>query len=275
MSAAASTPDVEFVHASVAYQDRIALDDVTFSIDPGSFWGIIGPNGSGKTTLVRAVLGLVDPFLGEVRTFGSPPSALKERRSLIGYVPQHADVDFSFPVSVRDAVLMGGFGKAGLFRRPSSELRAAADEALDRVQIADLAKRQIGELSGGQRQRMLIARALVLHPKLLILDEPTAALDHSTSEGLYEWLHGLNTKDDTTILLVSHDIGVVSEWVDSVACLNTSLVAHGRPADVLTTPALESMYGCGAVVFQHGHLPHMVVDGDVHLHNHPHGEGTP
>jgi zinc transport system ATP-binding protein len=266
MSELPAMPDVSFEHVSIAYRERIALEDVTFSISRGSFWGIIGPNGSGKTTLVRAIIGLIGARSGRVRTFGVDPRDLKEERSLIGYVPQSAEVDFSFPVSVTDAVLMGGYGKAGRLRRLSRELRSAAGEAMERVQISDLAARQISELSGGQRQRMLIARALVLHPRLLILDEPTAALDHTSSEGLYEWLHGLNETDGTTILLVSHDIGVVSKWVDSVACLNTRLVAHGRPSDVLTTTALESMYGCGALIFQHGHIPHMVVDADPHTH---------
>ncbi|MBL0176447.1 MAG: metal ABC transporter ATP-binding protein [Ignavibacteria bacterium] len=271
MSEHSPYPDVAFDHVSIAYQDRIALEDVTFSIARGSFWGIIGPNGSGKTTLVRAIIGLVGARSGRIRTFGVDPRDLREQRTLIGYVPQSAEVDFSFPISVSDAVLMGGYGKAGRFRRLSRELRDATAAALERVQISDLAARQIGELSGGQRQRMLIARALVLHPRLLILDEPTAALDHTSSEGLYEWLHGLNETDGTTILLVSHDIGVVSKWVDSVACLNTRLVAHGRPSDILTTSALESMYGCGAVIFQHGHIPHMVVDADPHTHS---GDGA-
>ncbi|MDX9758120.1 MAG: metal ABC transporter ATP-binding protein [Bacteroidota bacterium] len=251
--------DIEFRDVSVRYDHLPALEHVSFGIPHGSFWGIIGPNGSGKSTLVKTALGLLRPYHGSVRTLGYDPADLGPRRARLGYVPQYATLDFTFPLEVIDVVTMGLYGQIGIFRRITGAHRARAFEALERVQMQDFAQRQISMLSGGQRQRVLIARALAVNPALLILDEPTAALDHSSSEGLYEWINDLHRASGMTIVLVTHDIGVVSEYVDSVACLNRTLVAHGRPVDVLHTPTLENMYGCGAVLFGHGEVPHMVV----------------
>ena len=250
---------IEFKNVSVRYDYLPALEDISFAIPVGSFWGIIGPNGSGKSTLVKTALGLLTPFSGEVLTLGVAPAELGSRRAAIGYVPQYVQLDFSFPLQVIDVVAMGLYGEIGLFRRVTREHRARALRALERVQMEEFADRQISALSGGQRQRVLIARALVVEPELLILDEPTAALDHSSAEGLYEWVNSLHGESKMTIILVTHDIGVVSQYVDSIACLNRSLIAHGRPKDVLSGDSLEQMYGCGAVLFGHGEVPHMVV----------------
>lgn len=251
--------DIEFRGVSVKYDRLPALEDVTFGIPHGSFWGVIGPNGSGKSTLVKTALGLLKPYSGTVLTLGQDPANLGLKRARIGYVPQYVELDFSFPIQVIDVVAMGLYGEIGLFKRVNRSHRARAFAALERVRMQDFALRQISALSGGQRQRVLVARALVVDPTLLILDEPTAALDHSSSEGLYEWLNILHRESGMTIVLVTHDIGVVSEYVDSIACLNRTLVAHGRPEDVLTAPTLENMYGCGAVLFGHCEVPHMVV----------------
>jgi zinc transport system ATP-binding protein len=253
------THAIEFRGVSVRYDRMPALEDISFAIPNGSFWGIIGPNGSGKSTLVKTALGLLKPYQGEVRTLGFDPAALGSHRARIGYVPQYAELDFSFPLQVIDVVAMGLYGKIGLFRRVKQEHRVRALEALARVQMESYADRQISALSGGQRQRVLIARALVVDPSLLILDEPTAALDHGSAEGLYEWVNALHSEGHMTIILVTHDIGVVSQYVDSIACLNRTLVAHGRPKDVLSGDSLEQMYGCGAMLFGHGEVPHMVV----------------
>jgi zinc transport system ATP-binding protein len=264
MTEPATDIDVELRDVCVAYEDRTVLQDVSISVPRGSFWGIIGPNGSGKTTLIKAILGLVRPVSGSILTLGRPPAQLREQRARIGYVPQIAPIDFDFPFLVRDLVVMGLYGKLGLFRRASKADMAAVARALDRVDLAGYAERHIGELSGGQRQRALIARALVVEPRLLVLDEPTAALDPSATDGFYEWLNRIQASERITTLLVSHDVGVVSRYVHTIACMNTRLVAHGRPTDVLNMSTLESMYGCGAVLFDHGHIPHMVVDEKQH-----------
>ena len=262
--------DIEFRDVSVSYGQLPALEDVSISIPHGSFWGIIGPNGSGKSTFVKTVLGLIAPWKGEVLTFGRSPAELGDLRSRIGYVPQYTQLDFTFPIRVVDVVTMGLFGSIGLWRRVHKEHVEQAMEALKIVQLDDLAGRHISELSGGQRQRVLIARALVVEPRLLILDEPTAALDHSSAENLYDWINELHNARDMTIVLVTHEIGVVSKHVDSIACLSRTLVCHGRPHDVLTSSTLERMYGCGAVLFGHGDVPHMGVrsEGDEHTHHH-------
>ncbi len=263
---------IECLQLSVAYQDKLALEDVTFSIHRNEFWGILGPNGSGKTTLLKSMLGLLTPVQGTIRVFGVAPQKLGPLRDRIGYVPQHSQIDFNFPLQVHEMVLLGRCRKMGLGRRASGEDIEAVEKALERVEMQHLAHRQIGRLSGGERQRALIARALALEPEILLLDEPTAALDVSATEGFYEWLHHMHSQLHMTLVLVSHDVGVVSQYVNAIACLNKKLVAHGRPTDVLNQESLEQMYGCDVMLFQHGKVPHMVVPSPAHHHESPHQE---
>ena len=250
---------VQLDHVSVRYRDVVALEDVSLAIGAGDFLAVVGPNGSGKTTLLKVLLGLVRPERGEVRVFGRAPWDPGGERWRIGYSPQVASVDLHFPVRAGEVVLMGRYGRIGLVRRPTAVDRAAAAHALERVGIANLAHRSIAQLSGGQRQRVFLARALVAEPDLLLLDEPTTGVDVASTESLYELLDGLR-KGGMTIVIVSHDIGVVASYVDAVACINRRLVAHGRPDEVLTSEALEQMYGCEAMLFHHGRVPHMVVE---------------
>ncbi len=252
-------PIIALEHVSVTYQDLVALDDVSLAVPSGSFLAIIGPNGAGKTTLLQVILGLVRPAGGTVRVFGKSPSDLNGERRRIGYVPQIMSVDLNFPVSVGEMVLMGRYGRIGLLRRPSATDRAAALNAMKRVGIADLADRPIRRLSGGQRQRAFLARALANEPDLLLLDEPTTGVDVTSSESLYELLRMLHA-GGITMLVVSHDVGVVASYVEGVVCINRRLVAHGRPAEVLGSDELSKMYGCEAMFFHHGRVPHLVVE---------------
>jgi zinc transport system ATP-binding protein len=254
-------PIIELDHVTVTFQDLLALDDVSLTVTAGNFLALIGPNGAGKTTLLQVILGLVRPVSGSVKTFGKSPADLAGGRSRIGYVPQIMSVDLNFPVSVGEVVLMGRYGRIGLFRRPAAADRAAALQAMKRVGIADLADRPIRRLSGGQRQRAFLARALANEPDLLLLDEPTTGVDAASSESLYELLRMLHA-DGITMLVVSHDVGVVASYVEGVVCINRRLVAHGRPAEVLGSDELAKMYGCDAMFFHHGHVPHLVVEKD-------------
>jgi len=263
-----SEPVITCSNLSVAYQSTLAVEDVTLSIGAGEFWGILGPNGSGKTTLLRAFLGLVEPIAGSVRVFGERPDQLGDLRHKIGYVPQVSNIDFNFPITVKDVVLLGRSHRIGLGKRPKREDSKAVVRALEMVEMGGHLNRQIGQLSGGQRQRILIARALAVEPKLLLLDEPTAALDVGATEGFYAWLHHMHQQLGVTLVLVSHDVGVVSQYVSAVACMNRRLVAHGRPQEILGKESLEDMYGCDAMFFQHGAVPHMVVSApDSHSHS--------
>ncbi|MDP2728361.1 MAG: metal ABC transporter ATP-binding protein [Dehalococcoidia bacterium] len=248
---------VELEHVYVAYGEELVLEDVSLQVRRGEFVGILGPNGAGKSTLLKVILGLAKPLRGTVRIFGK---AQGENGSIsIGYVPQIAKIDASFPVRVWDVVMMGRYGLIGLMRRPGREDREAVWRALERVEMKDLAHRQIGQLSGGQRQRVLVARALALEPKLLLLDEPTSSMDVAVAEGFYEFLNVLHHSLDLTIMLVSHDVTVISQYTDQVACLNRRLMVHGKPDEVMDQVALECMYGQGAIFFAHGDVPHMVV----------------
>jgi len=254
------TPIIDIQNLDVSYGDTLVLESINLQVQSGEFLAVIGPNGSGKTTLMRSILGLIPPLHGHIHVFGQRPDALGPLRNRIGYVPQLMTVDFQFPVRVSDVVMMGRYGKLGLFHRPGPADRQATERALGQVGMAELADRQIGQLSGGQRQRVFVARALVSAPTLLILDEPTTGTDAESTESLYELLHRLNHDDHITIVLVSHDVGIVAQHVDVVACLNRRLVAHGRPAEVLSGETLSCMYGDEAVFFGHGKVPHIVVE---------------
>ncbi len=235
------------------------LEAVTMEVGEGEFVSVVGPNGAGKTTLLKTILGLIRPSRGEVRVFGKPPWELsRKERARIGYLPQIQEIDPSFPLRAMDVVLTGLYGVLGYVRRPSKREREAALEAMELVGVRDLADRPIGELSGGQRQRVFLARALVGRPELLLLDEPTTGVDPAASEDFYGLLRRIQ-EGGVTILMVTHDVGVVSRYVDKVACINRSLVVHGRPEEVLTDEALAEMYGCSALFFHHGRAPHMVV----------------
>lgn len=221
---------------SFSYASQTALDKVSFVVYEKDFFGIVGPNGGGKTTLLKLILGLLQPEKGEISVFGKPP---KESRKMIGYVPQYARFDFDFPISVEEVVLTGRLGISTVFGPYRAEDRAAAYEAIKAVGVTHLSGRRLGSLSGGERQRVLIARALVSNPSLLLLDEPTASVDIGAEESIYELLKALNSR--ITIVLVSHDIGFVASYVDKVACINKTLVCH--PASKLTSQDILSMYG--------------------------------
>ncbi len=251
----------------VTYHETLALKDIDLDIAAGEFLGLIGPNGSGKTTLIRVILGLVKPDRGRVEVFGAPPDQLGSRHHLVGYVPQRSRGDWSFPVSVMDVVLMGRYGRIGLVRRPSKADREAAMQALEDLQMQDLAGRQLAELSGGQQQRVLIARALATGPKLLLLDEPAAGVDAYGEERFYELLRGLKEQQGLTIVVVTHDIAVVSAHVEKLACLNQTLYTHAPPSEVITAGTLEKVYGCEVELLAHGRIPHRVLE----VHEAPEG----
>jgi zinc transport system ATP-binding protein len=236
----------------VQYNGVPILEGINLAIEQDDFLGIIGPNGGGKTTLLKIILGLISPSRGKVSVLGKPP---EKSRSKIGYVPQHNLFDRDFPISVGDVVLMGRYGKSGLFRRYSSEDRRATQDALQTVGMLDYKERQMGKLSGGELQRIFIARALVAEPKLLLLDEPTASVDPAMQTEFYELLEKL--KKQMAIVLVSHDISAISIYVDKLACLNRQLHYHGSKE--ITSEILEATYKCPVQMIAHGLVPHRVL----------------
>lgn len=244
----------------VYYRGTPVLKDVTLNIEAGEFLGLIGPNGGGKTTLLKVILGLVKADRGTVEVFGVSPEKLGKKRCLIGYLPQRSLVDWQFPASVLDVVMMGRYGQIGIVRQPSARDKEIALQALERVGIADLAQRQLGELSGGQQQRVFIARALASEPKLLLLDEPVAGVDSATQDKFYQFLGKLKEELGLTIVMVSHDLAVISTYVEKVACLNQSLYIHAPPEEVFATGSLEKVYGCEVELLTHGRIPHRVVE---------------
>jgi zinc transport system ATP-binding protein len=236
----------------VSYNGHPALEDINLRVKEHDFLGIIGPNGGGKSTLLRVLLGLVKPSRGSVTVLGNAP---EHSRGRVGYVPQHNTFSRDFPASVRDVVLMGRYGKTGLLKPYGKDDTLAADKAIERVGMLGQANSQIGELSGGQQQRAFIARALVAEPELLLLDEPTASVDSAMQTDFYELLEQL--KKDITIILVSHDIGAVSVFVDKIACLNVQLYYHGSRE--ITPEILEATYKCPVQLIAHGEIPHRVL----------------
>jgi zinc transport system ATP-binding protein len=234
-----------------SYRELPVLEDVSLEVAPGDVLAILGPNGSGKTTLLKVVLGLLQPASGSVRVLGRAPV---EARGRVGYVPQRAHFDLDFPIRVLDVVLMGRLAARRIGRRFVRDDRDRALRALEQVEMVPHAARPIGSLSGGQLQRVLIARALALEPGLLLLDEPTASLDERIGRSVWELLEELSAR--MAVVLVSHDIGAISRYVRSVACLNRRLYTH--PSRELTAELLEATYGCPVDLLAHGH-PHRVL----------------
>jgi zinc transport system ATP-binding protein len=240
----------------VSYGDSPVLDSIDFEIREGDFVGVIGPNAGGKTTLLKVILGLIRPNRGVVTTFGRSPV---EARGLIGYVPQYARFDADFPITVSEMVEIGRLGPRSAGNSRSAD-REAVEEALARLELERVANDQIGQLSGGQLQRALIARALVSEPRALLLDEPTASLDTQIGRSVYGLLDQL--ADEIPVVLVSHDIGVISRKVRTIACLNVRM--HYHRSRELTPEMVEAAYGCPVDLVAHG-VPHRVFE--------THGEG--
>ncbi len=239
----AEIQDVVLKNVSFAYAKEKVLEEVSLSVPHGDFASIVGPNGSGKTTLLKLFLGLLKPDSGDIRIFGEMPEKANLR---IGYMPQYAHVDIQFPVTVLDVILMGrlGYTRGGRYSR---EDRKAAKLSLEEVNLSGLEKHLFSELSGGQRQRVLIARALCGEPELLLLDEPTASIDPEIQEALFEILEELNER--MTILLVSHDLGFVSQVVKSVICVNRQVVVH--PTSEINGEIIKEIYGGDLRMIRH------------------------
>jgi zinc transport system ATP-binding protein len=233
---------------SFQYDSIPVLEHVSFSIAQGDFVAILGPNGSGKTTLVKLILGLLRPTRGRVLLMGKLIEEF-DAWSKIGYVPQKAShIDPLYPASAREVVAMALLSGRLAARRGKKEEDEAVDLALERVGMIAFQNRPIGSLSGGQQQRVLIARAIVNAPELLFLDEPTAGVDAATQGLFYEMLHQLNEEQRITIILVTHDIGIVNKHVTKVACLNQRLVFHGSHADFCQSEAFKMMLASGHLV---------------------------
>jgi zinc transport system ATP-binding protein len=243
-------PYVELEDVEFSYGQVRVLEGINLIVDPGDFLGIIGPNGSGKTTLLRIMLGLLEPRRGTARLFGHPPPAFRQWGRL-GYVPQKVTLDAALPVTAQEVVATGLVPSLG--SRSRANQRERIREVLGQVGMQAHATARIGELSTGQQQRVLIARALVSNPELLILDEPTGGVDPEAQTSFYALLHHLNREREVTLILVSHDIGVVAKEVTKLACLNRRLIFHGRPGDFLSDAALTALYGPSFRVVSHDH----------------------
>jgi len=224
---------------TVAYNRRPVLWDVDLDVPEGKLIGIVGPNGAGKSTLIKAVMDLVPRASGRVTVYGKP---YRKQRQIVGYVPQRESVDWDFPVSALDVVTMGTYGRIGWCLPVMKRHTEAAMHALDRVGIADLARRQISQLSGGQQQRVFLARALVQDAKLYLMDEPFAAVDAATEKAIVNILRDLRATGKTA-LVVHHDLQTVPEYFDHVILINMRIVAHGPTEQVFTKENLHKTYG--------------------------------
>lgn len=236
-----TVPAIAVEAATVHYGDVLALDAATVSIDAGQVCGLIGMNGSGKSTLFKAIMGLVPLDRGSVLIDGDSPAQAR-KSGVIGYVPQSEDVDWAFPLSVRDIVMMGRYGRQGWTRRPSRADQHAVDEALDRVELTDLAARQVGALSGGQRKRAFVARGIAQGATIMLLDEPFAGVDKRSEATISTLLRSLSA-EGRTILISTHDLHALTGLCDEAILLMKKVLLQGHPSEVLKPDNLALAFG--------------------------------
>ena len=251
---------LELKDLSAGYDKNIVLENVSFEVFSGDFIGIIGPNGGGKTTLIKTILGLIKPASGEMNMLIS--------KTNIGYLPQVNQIDKRFPISVIDVVRSGKANSAlfSSFHKNAAE-KEKAEALLAEMGISHIRNKAIGELSGGQMQRVFLCRALINAPELLILDEPSTYVDNNFEGELYLKLKELN--EQMAILLISHDVGTISFFVKTIACVNRSV--HHHPSNIISEEQLAS-YNCPLQIITHGNIPHTVLkqhdEHEHHGHNH-------
>jgi manganese transport system ATP-binding protein len=241
VGAGADVPALDVRGLTVRYGDVLALDDASLRLVRGRVTGLIGLNGSGKSTLLKAVMGIVRAQAGTVRVLGLPPDGAR-RAGLVGYVPQAEDVDWTFPITVREVVTLGRYGRMGPLRRTRASDVAAVDVALERVDLTALADRQVGALSGGQRKRVFVARCLAQEAPVLLLDEPFAGVDQRSEAGLTALLRGL-VAEGRAVLVSTHDLQALPSLADEVVLLSTRVLASGTPDDVLRPHHLSRLLG--------------------------------
>ena len=246
-----STPLIEIKNMDLAYQKKLVLSNISLSVFEHDFIGIIGPNGGGKTSLVKAILGLLKPIGGSIE--------LSLDRSDIGYLPQGSQVDANFPITVKE-VIASGLEHGLKIRSGNARVRQnKVDEALHTVGLEALQSRSIGALSGGEFQRTMLARAIISSPRLLVLDEPDTYVDNLFETELYALLKELNKT--ITILLISHDIGIISPYIKTIACVNRDL--HYHPSNEISEEQLK-VYNCPIEIIAHGPVPHRVIKEHIH-----------
>ena len=259
MSEANGAPAIEVNDLTVAYREKPVLWDVDLEVPAGVLMAIVGPNGAGKSTLIKAMLGLLRPAAGQVLFFGR---GYAEQRRLVAYVPQRGSVDWDFPTSVLDVVMMGRYGALGWLRRPGKRERQMALAALAQVGMEDFAGRQISQLSGGQQQRVFLARALVQDAQLYLMDEPFQGVDAKTERAIVSVLQELR-RQGKTVVAVHHDLETVPEYFDRVLLLNVRRIASGPVDEVFTEENLRVTYGGRMPLLQRrsgGHLAPMAPD---------------
>lgn len=233
-------PAIEIKNVSVRYHDKVVLRDATASIPKGSICGLVGMNGAGKSTLFKAVMNAVPLQSGSVRLEGQTVKSA-QKKGTVAYVPQNETIDWNFPVSVEDVVMMGRYGLMNIFRNVSEKDKAAVEKALERVRLNDFADRQIGQLSGGQKKRVFVARALAQGASILLLDEPFAGVDAKTEASLVELLRELQ-KQGVTVLIAAHDLATIGSYCDHIILLKQTVVACGPTKKVFTKENISETY---------------------------------
>ena len=253
-------PVIELSNVYAGYEKQRVLHGIDLRIMPGDFIGLLGPSGSGKTTLLRTLLGATSVYSGEIYLHGQLSRGL---RSQVGYVPQLETIDWNFPVTVEEAVMMGATRRSPLFPWHRGRDKKTAGEMLDRLGISHLVKRHIRELSGGQQQRVFLARALISNPEVLLLDEPTSGVDIKTRDEVMHLLHDLNHQG-ITVVLTTHEINAVAVHLPWLVCINQSVVAEGSPPEVITPENLKRTYGAEMPVLDFEGIP--LVAESPHFH---------
>lgn len=243
-------PILHVEQVTVRYDGRVALEDISFQLQNGERVALVGPNGAGKSTLFKVVAGILTPTSGALDISGAGPGG----HICIAYVPQRSQVDWNFPVTVADVVMMGRVGKLGLLRWPGSRDWKLVQQALEDVNLGELVDRQISELSGGQQQRMFIARALAQEAELLLMDEPLTGLDLKSQQAIFDILDELRRRG-VTVMVATHDLDQAADHFDRVMLLNRRLLGFGRPGEVFTAERLVEAYG--------GHLRLVHIESDV------------
>jgi ABC-type Mn2+/Zn2+ transport system ATPase subunit len=270
--------DVWLSDVTVGYGDRVALENVNLAVEAGSLLAVVGPNGAGKSTLLKLMAGLIRPWHGRVEVLGHPAGQQARR---VAYVPQAELVDWGFPVTVNDVVMMGRYPALGRFRRPGAEDHRAVEAAIEQVGMSDHAATQIGSLSGGQRRRVFLARALAAGPDLFLLDEPVTGVDATTQEDLMDILEA-EARSGKTVVATTHDLACAAQRFQQVATVNRTIIAHGPSSLILDPDVLAQTYGGHllvlggrTVVLDDAHHHDDAPAGEKHFHEGSSGGGGP